>query len=222
MDSPDSNLYHTRILAEILRLQRWAGGESVTADRIFGLMHGFESVIGREAGGFGISEETQRKVEDLLEDVENGQQPADGLSIKDRLHREKIDDISAENVMLLCRLQSRFIEGIEEIAQGQGCVFPRLHRPRQPEQDWFGALHYIELVDCTEGVHQKLHAVFAPAVPRVGEFVTPQNGSRMRVIAVEHVAITQGHSEGVSQPSLVPHVLLEVIDENGEQYGLQR
>lgn len=211
-----ADLYHTRILAEILRLQRWAGGESVSADRIFGLMHGFESIIREESEGFGITQETQEKVEDLLEDVEADKQSTDGSAIKDRLHRNDIDEIDAENVMLLCRLQSRFIEGIEKISQGRGCVFPRLYGPRLPEQDWFGALHYMELVDCTEGVHKKMHAVFAPAVPRVGEFVTPENGSQMRVVAIDHVVITQGESEGMSQPTLVPHILLETIDDDGD------
>jgi len=211
-----NGLHQARILAETLRLQRWAGGESVSADRIFGLMHGFESVIRQEAEGFGISEDTQEKVEDLLEDVEAGRQSTDGRSIKDRLHREKIDEIDAEKVMLLCRLQSRFTESIEKIAEGKGCVFPRLRRPRHPEQDWFGAIHYMELVDCSEGVRKKMHAVFAPVVPRVGEFVTPQSGSQMRVVAVEHVAITQGDSEGVSQPCLVPHVMLEPVDKDGQ------
>jgi hypothetical protein len=41
-----------RILAELLRLQPWAGGESVSAARIYGLMHGFESVIQDELGVF--------------------------------------------------------------------------------------------------------------------------------------------------------------------------
>ncbi len=75
---------------------------------------------------------------------------------------------------------------------------------------------FQKVQDCTEGVQKKLHAVFAPTVPRVGELVTPQNGSQMRVAAVEHVAITQGRSEGVSQPYLVPYILLEGVDENEE------
>ena len=116
--------------------------------------------------------------------------------------------------MLLCRLESRFLDGIEKIAQGR--IFPRLLKPRQPEQDWFGALHYMELFDSTEGVHKPLHSVFAAAIPRVGEFVTPQHGSQMRVVAVEHAAIALGESEGVSQPCLVPHVILEAIDEDGD------
>ena len=158
-----TQVQQAQILAEILRLQRWAGGESVSVDRIFGLMHGFESVIRQESESFGISEETQEKVEDLLEDVEAGKQSVDGMSIKDRLRRENIDDMDAKCVMLLCRLQSRFTEGIEKIAQGH--VFSGLQKPRSPEQDWFGALHYMELVDCTEGVHKKMHAVFALLFP---------------------------------------------------------
>jgi hypothetical protein len=47
-----------------------------------------------------------------------------------------------------------------------------------------------------------MHAVFAPAVPRVGEYVTPQNDSQMQVVAVEHHAIGQGNHEGISQPYL--------------------
>ena len=70
-------LQRLQILAEILRLQRWAGGESVSADRVFGLMHGFETVIREESEGFGITEETQDKVEDLLEDVESGKQSSE-------------------------------------------------------------------------------------------------------------------------------------------------
>ncbi len=213
------DFHQARILAEVLRLQRWAGGESVSADRIFGLMHGFETVLRQESESFGVSEETQEKMEDLLEDVEAGKQSPDGPSIKDRLRRDGIDETDAGRVILLCRLQSRFTEGIEKIAQGQGCIFPSLRQHRLPEQDWFGALHYMELVDCTEGVHKKMHAVFAPAIPRVGEFVTPQNGSAMRVTGVDHVAITQGDSEGVSQNCLVPHILLEAIDDDENSDG---
>ena len=209
MNTP--GLHCAQILAELLRLQRWAGGESVSAARIFGLMHGFETVIREESEGFGVTEETQEKVEDLLEEVENGKQPVSGRSIKDRLRREKIKDSDAKRVMLLCLLQSRFTEAVEKIAKAR--VFAGLKAPRLPEQDWFGALHYMELVDCTKDVHKKLHAVLAPAIPRVGEIVTPQNGSQMRVVEVEHVAITQGESEGILQPSLVPHIYLEAIDE---------
>ena len=61
--------------------------------------------------------------------------------------------------------------------------------------------------------HKKLHAVFVPAIPRVGEDVTPENGSAMRVVGVDHVTIALGESEGLRQPCLVPHILLEAIDD---------
>jgi hypothetical protein len=96
---------------------------------------------------FGISGEIQEKVEDMLEDVEAGKQSTDGPSIKDRLRRENIDESDAQCVMILCQLQSRWLEGIEQVANGKGCVFHSLNRLRLPEQDWFGALHYMELVD---------------------------------------------------------------------------
>lgn len=104
-----------RILAELLRLQRWAGGDAVTADRIFGLMHGFETVIAEEKESFGISRETQSKVEDMLEDVERGKQSTDGYDIKQRLLEDQIDESTAAKVLELCRLQSRFTEAYEKL-----------------------------------------------------------------------------------------------------------
>ncbi len=211
-----SNL-HPKMLAEILRLQRWAGGDSVSADRIFGLLHGFESTLEQESESDGISKSTQRKIEDLLEDVEHGKQSSDGMSIKDRLHRDGVDESDASRVMELCRLQSRFTEGIEQIVQSQGSVFRYLHDSRLPEHDWFGALHYMELVDVTHGGRNKMYAVFAPTVPRIGEVVTPQSGSRMKVVEVEHVVIAQGAQEGVLQHYLAPHVLLEAVEEQEDE-----
>lgn len=215
----DERIPMPQVLAEVLRLQRWAGGEHVGADRIFGLMHGFESVIRQERESYGISEETQEKVEDLLEDVENGKQSPDGPSIKDRLRREKIDETDALRVMELCRLQSRFNEGIEAIANAPGCIFAGLRMRRLPEQDWFGALHYMELVDCSAGERAKMHSVFAPSVPRVGEIVTPQRGTSMEVVDVEHVIISQGDDEGIKQHYLVPYVLLKSIEGDEDEAG---
>nr|WP_123784771.1 hypothetical protein [Pirellula staleyi] len=203
------------ILAEVLRLQRWAGGEHVPADRIFGLMNGFESVVDQESESFGISRDTQDKVENLLEDVEYGTQSTDGMAIKDRLRRDHVAESDAGRVMQLCRLQSRFVDSVNAIANGVGSVFAYITRRRQPEQNWFGSLHYIELVDCTEGVRKKLHAVFAPAIPRVGEYVTPENGPAMRVVGVDHVVASQGDDESVVHNILIPHVLLE-MDDNDE------
>jgi hypothetical protein len=206
-------LDRARLLAEVLRLQRWAGGESVPAARIFGLMHGFQSVLDQESESSGISKETQRKVEDLLEDVENGKQCSDGPSIKNKLREKEVDEIDAQCVMEMCRLESRFIQGIKKIANGRGSVFASVDKLRLPEQDWFGAFHYMELYDSTEEVSKKLHAVVAPVVPRVGEVVVPQSGSRMLVVAVEHVLAKQGEGEGVGQVIMIPYVYLESIDD---------
>ncbi len=213
---PEVDFNYARMLAEILRIQRWAGGDSVPADRIFGLMHGFESVFREETESFGISEATQEKVEDLPEEVEAGTQSSSGTSIKERLRRDGIKESDAKRVMELCLLQSRFNEGIKKIAKGKGSIFRSLNQPRLPEQDWFGALHYMELIDCSEGVHKKMHGVFAPAVPRVGELVTPQQGSTMEVVGVEHVAIAQGDQEGIMQHCLIPHILLEAVDDDSQ------
>jgi len=204
---------YVRVLAELLRIQRWAGGETVSADRIFGLLHGFESVLRRETESFGIDEDTQNKVEDLLEEVEARTQSPDGPAIKERLRRDGVDETAAYRIMQLCRLQSRFLEGIRLIASGRGCAFPGLNHPEHLTNGWRGALHYMELVDSTEGVHKKLHGVFAPAIPRVGEFVTPQGGSKMMVVAIEHQAITEAASEGCGQACLVPYVILQAIEE---------
>ncbi|MBN2293316.1 MAG: hypothetical protein JXM70_12875 [Pirellulales bacterium] len=202
------------ILAELLRIQRWAGGDSVSAGRIFGLMHGIESVMRQENESFGISEETQRKIEDLLEDVDNDKQSTDGMAIKDRLRRDGVDETDAATIMELCRLQSRFGPAIDKVVNGKGSTFSHLDRSRSPEQDWFGSLHYMELIDCTEGARHKMYAVFAPTVPRVGEIVSPQKGSTMQVVGVDHVVIDQGRQQGLSQHYLVPHVLLEAIDDD--------
>ena len=151
----DSSIPASVILAELLRLQRWAGGESVSAARIFGLMHGVESVVKSENASFGISEETQRKVEDVLDDVDRGKQSADGMSIKDRLRNEGVEETDAAKIMELCRLQSRFGPAIKKIVNGKGSVFSHLDNKRAPEQDWFGALHYMELVECLEDSRNK-------------------------------------------------------------------
>ncbi len=200
------------ILAELLRIQRWAGGEGVSAGRIFGLMHGIESVIRQENESFGIAEETQRKVENLLEDVDRDKQSSDGTAIKDRLQRDGVDEADAATIMELCRLQGRFGPAIDKIVKGKGSTFSRLRQLRSPEQDWFGSLHYMELIDYTKDVRKKMHAVYAPAVPRVGEIVVPPGGSPMRVIRVDHVMNDQGRQQGLLQYILVPHVLLKATD----------
>ena len=210
--SENAEFHFSRLLAELLRLQRWAGGESVSADRIFGLLHGFESVLSEEKESFGVSREAEEAIEDLLDDVEAGKQSTDGRSIKDRLRSEGVDELVALKVMKFCTLSGRFTDGILKVAQGRGGFGSTLKSVRQPEQDWLGALHYMELVDTTEGVRKPLHGVFAPAIPRVGEFVTPQRGSQMVVVAIEHQVTILGEDEGINQPTMIPYVILEAAD----------
>lgn len=203
-----------KLLAEVLRLQRWAAGDSVPASRVLGLSHGFETELRNECESFGISKETQDKIENLLEAVENGKQSPKSESIKSRLKAIKVKESDAARIMELCWSQSRLTEGIEAIASAPRSRFRALAKPRHSEQNWFGALHYMELVDCSAGKRAKMHAVFAPSVPRIGEIVTPQLGTSMRVVDVEHVVISQGEQEGSTRHCMVPHILLENIDEH--------
>lgn len=177
-------------------------------------MHGIESVIRHEEDSFGISEETQNAVEDMLEDVDCGKQSTDGPAIKDRLRRDGVDESDAATIMELCQLQSRFGPAIEKVMNGKGSVFSHVGGTRPNEQNWFGSLHYMELVDCTEGSRNKMYSVFAPVVPRVGETLSPQHGSRMRVVGVNYDVIDQGEHQGTLQHCLVPYVLLEAIDDD--------
>lgn len=206
-----------RVLAELLRLHRWAGGETVSAARVFGLMHGFETVIRKEYESFGISEKMQRLVEDMLEDVDHGRQAVDGLAIKNRLQTDGVDEVVAEAVLKLCRLQGRFGDVIDQLVEAPGSVFSSMQNDREPEQNWAGALHYMELVDCTGEGNKKLHGVFAPVVPRIGEMVTPQGGSAMRVVDVEHMVVNQGDRQGIrGHFQMIPFVYLEEATEDDD------
>lgn len=203
------------ILAEILRLQLWAGSDTQLRARVFGLLHGFQSVMNKERVP-GISEDTQRKVEYLLEDVEAGKQSTDGPAIKDRLYGDGVSESDAANTMQLCVLQSRFGEGVNKVMSGRGSVFAYLKATKSLEAEWHGALHYVELVDSTDGARKKLHAVFTPSVPRVGEIVVPPQGSRMKVVEVEHLMVQKGGAEGSQQSLLVPYVVLQAMDDETE------
>jgi hypothetical protein len=203
------------ILAEVLRLQRWAGGEAVPADRIYGLLHGFESVLDQENETYGLSRELQDRIEDILDDVENGKQSPEGMLIKQRLLHDRIDETAAAKVIRLCILQGRFPDATGQLT-APSSHFHHLSIQSPPELQWFGSLHYLELVDCTEDAHKKLHACFAPTIPRIGEFLTPENGPRMRVVDVEWVMISQGEDEGQRQNMLVPHVYLECITDSSD------
>jgi hypothetical protein len=211
------DLQNTRLLAEVLRLQRWAGGDAVPADRVFGLMNGFESVINEENESPGVTEEQQEEVENMLEEIESGEQPADGMAIKERLHRDGIDELKAILVMKMCMLQSRFPDALKKLASS-GSGFEHVSRFRTPEANWFGALHHLELIDTTDGAYREMHAVFSPCIPRAGEIIEPERGSRMRVANVTYVIGSQGESPGITQPILIPHVHLEALgnDEDNE------
>ena len=128
------------------------------------------------------------------------------------MRQDGIDETVASRVIELCRLQCRFTDIISKLAEAGDVGF--VHQTRLPEQDWFGALHYMELVESTEGVNTKMHVVYAPSLPRVGEIVTPQNGPPMLVVGVDHVVASQGEGEGVGYHTLIPHVLLEAIEED--------
>lgn len=202
-----------QILAEIVRLQRWAGGDAVDPSRIFGLMHGFESVISEEVASFGVSAADEEKIRDLLEAIEDGRQSPEGMHIKSQLRELKVDESTARNVMEYFWLGNEYGEALDQIANAKGS-FASFKDNRQPEDDWFGSLHYCELVDTTEGAHRKLHAVFTAAVPQVGDFVTPQNGPSMRVVSVDYVVATPDDRRGSKQAILIPHVMLEAIEDD--------
>jgi hypothetical protein len=210
-----------KILAELLQIQRWAGGDGIKSARIFGLMHGIESVIKEENESFGISEETQRKVEEMLDDIDKGIQSTNGMDIKSRLHINHVKECDAKTIMKLCLLQNRFGPEIDKLINGQGSPFHSLNRSHLPEQDWWGALHYMELVDCTTDARKKLHPVFAATVPRVGEVVEPEAGSRMRVVEVEYhiVNVNDQLPSSFKHHYLVPYVLLEAIGDDGHDTG---
>lgn len=205
MSTPKKSIPNSILLAELLRVQRWAGGDSVSAARIFGLMHGFESVINEEKDSFGISEIVENKVEDILDELDSETLAFERNSIKDRLRIEGISESDATRVMELCRLQSRYTDVVDRIAKECGFRI----QSQLPEHNWFGSLHYIELVDSTEDAHKKLHAVFSPTVPRIGELIQPENGPPMKVVKVEYVMCKQGEIEGVPTIALVPYVYLE-------------
>jgi hypothetical protein len=112
MAANTGDILSRKILAEVLRLQRWAAGNgTLSAARIFGLVRGFESVVDEEQSD-GISRETQEKIEDLLQDVDDGKQAVDGQAIKSRLRTIGVSDSVANDVMKLCCLQGRFADTV--------------------------------------------------------------------------------------------------------------
>ena len=92
----DQAQWLSAILGELLRLQRWAGGEHVSADRLYGLANGIESVMREEAERETITEREQTLVEDMLDDVDKGKQSTDAKSIKDRLYSLEVEEWKAQ------------------------------------------------------------------------------------------------------------------------------
>jgi hypothetical protein len=220
----DSQIDHNllllgRILGEILQLQRWAGGNAIAADRIHGLLNGFETAINEELDHFsrnGISEAQQNHVEDMLQAIDQGTASVDPQAIKTWLRTAGLDETIAAEVFQRCLLQSRFTDVINKIADHRGSQFDHLaHRSPFSVGQWLGSLHYIELVDSSGETDKKMHGVFAPCVPRIGEILTPEGGQCMQVVEVEHV-VTTINTDGVAQTILVPHVYLEPVDQADE------
>jgi hypothetical protein len=203
-----------RILAEVLQLQRWAGGPEVPRDRIHGLLEGLQSTLEQEVESFGITRDEQDAVEDVLDDIERGKQNPSGLAIKHRMIADDIDEMDFHTVVEQCILESRFTEGISKLDG-----YSNQKRPivESREREWIGALHYMEICDCTEGVETKLHSVFAAEVPRIDEIISPEGGSDMRVIDVVHRMVRMG-DEGETRLVLIPHVLVEPLDSDDDEF----
>lgn len=211
-----------RVLAEVLRLQRWAGAwDEASPARLFGLMHGFESALrkefadeGEEILGIGISEETENVVEEILQQIDQAiesERPLDGQWLKGQLWEKSVSETDAIQIMRFLKLQNHLVEAIDAVAPW---IHAPLARPEAADETrWFGGLQYMELYDTTEGARKKLHSAFAASVPRVGEIVEPENGSAMAVVKVSHVARTERDSNGFKRLILVPHVDLEAIEE---------
>jgi hypothetical protein len=212
-----------RALAEVLRLQRWAGGECADglSARLFGLLHGFETILNEEIGEeetgreLGISNKVQTQVEEVLDELDGRDGDAGDFTFtfKDRMHKLKIEETDADKVMQLCLLQDRFPEVIKKIRRE---AEKSLGGERSIESQWFGSLHYLELIDVTEGVEKKMYAVMSPCVPRIGETMEPEAGSLMKVVHVRYCVSRQMDSQGCAEAILVPYVLLEPVQQDDE------
>ncbi|MCL2622384.1 MAG: hypothetical protein FWD31_01855, partial [Planctomycetaceae bacterium] len=162
-------LRYARTLSDILHLHRWAGGDQVDLAMIFGLAKGIESVIRKTLPEEdGISSETQRKIEDVLDDVDRGNQPTDSISLKNRLHREGISDTDAITIMQLCILQSRFTDAIKKISEGPGGTFSTIFSEKTETSNWDGAKIYVELILENDDGRLETIPTFTPCLPRVG------------------------------------------------------
>ncbi len=216
-DEKREQLRYAKTLSDILHLHRWMGGEQVGLATIFGLANGVESVI-KESLPHGISDKTQEKIEDVLQDVLNGTQSPDSLAIKDRLRRDGIDDGDAITIMQLCVLQSRFTPEIKRIAES-GSAFSSVFGDRTKTADWDGAKIYMELVvDLDLGEQKsKMISTFAPCLPRIGETIDLSDlfgkkaGSMwMEVVGIEYSAHRMDDPlDKQPMTKLIPYVILE-------------
>lgn len=200
-----------RILGELLELHAWAGStNSVSPARIYGLLNGFESVLEEERQQ-GISNETQEAVDEWLESIEAHDGELTGLHINDGLRRRGIDENDARRVLEWSLLANHYTDTIERIKAAPGSPFHAIGKHAvMRNAAWYGALHYMELVDTTT---KRKWAVFAPAVPRVGEVVTPERGQTMVVQDVEYLAVPDDRQQQISRTLLIPYVSLAPEEE---------
>ncbi|AMV33759.1 hypothetical protein VN12_16640 [Pirellula sp. SH-Sr6A] len=196
------------LLAEILRLRRWASGNPQLLARAFALESGFESAFSSEEYEFSVSIDQQEAVEDFLDAIDKDPNEPNSMYVKDELRRLGLDESVAWAVLELCLLEGRFVTAIRKLTE-PGMPFHGLKGGIENGSDWLGALHYLELFDGTPETHKKLHACFSPAVPRVGERIVPRNGSAMRVVDVEYQVVKEGSGNIKGMTILMPCVYLE-------------
>ena len=129
-------------------------------------MHGFESVLQGEQPA-GITESTQRKVEDLLDEIDVRKTSIDWLSLKSHLREIEGDESDAALVMRLCpcRAALAMLSRRSRVARLAVCASSAIEIGGA---QWFGAIHYVELVDSTEGCIKNSMQHF-PHVSRVLE-----------------------------------------------------
>ena len=209
-------LCYAKTLSDVLHLHRWMGGDQVDLATIYGLANGIESIV-KESVPRGISRKTQDKIEDILQDVDEGNQPPDSLAMKGRFHRDRICEDDAIAVMRLCILQSRFTNVIKKIAESDGSVFSSVFGHRTETSDWDGAKIYMELVVDLGKKKPEMFSTFAPCVPRVGEtidlsdlFEKKAGSMWMEVVGIEYGAHRQEDPlDNHPMAKLTPYIILE-------------
>lgn len=204
-----SDLKSAALLAEVLRIHRWAGSNEATAAKVFGLLHGIETVINPDdAEPMGISRETQDKFDDILDEIESTSQPANGMSLKARLRSDGIDEVDAKTLLDYYRLSGKFAEAIDMIAQADGSIYTS-RTVNSDERNWRGGLNYFEICyDLPDGTHKTI-GVFSPTVPRIGETVNLRDQQAMRVVDVVYLLCDDDEPTNGSTQYLLAHVIVE-------------